>query len=295
MSSARPLRIAVTADLHYGTRHSTGNRATEQIADYLTANRPDVILLGGDVGAGEDFERCLALFDRIDCIKAVVPGNHDIWVRSFDTRGDSRAVYEEYLPKVSREHGFHFLDDAPLELPDSNLAIVGSINWYDYSWDHEQLKLAAEDWKDRLQTKRFTRGVHNDANFVKWHWDDVGFTTHVFDRLRSQLDSALAQYAHAMVITHHPPIRGLLYPAPEPPSLDGLLWRAFSGNTRVEQLLTEHAERIPAVWCGHTHSARQTKIGSMRGFNIGGDYQFKRLQLFDWPSGNVTETDFLGT
>ena len=294
MSSVRPLRIAVTADLHYGTRHASGNRATEQLAGFLESQRPDVILLAGDVGAGEDFERALALFDRIDCVKAVVPGNHDIWVKSFDTRGDSRVVYEEYLPRVSREHGFHYLDHGPLELPASGVALVGSINWYDYTWDHELLKLAAADWEDRLRTKRFSRGTHNDSNFVKWDWNDLTFTSHVFDRLASHLEHALERQPHALVVTHHPPIRGLLYDTPEPPPLDGLLWRAFSGNTRVEELLLRYSDRIPAVWCGHTHSARYCRHGTMHGYNIGGDYQFKRLQMYDWPAGTVTEIDFLG-
>ncbi|WP_020468431.1 metallophosphoesterase family protein [Zavarzinella formosa] len=294
MRSVRPLRFAVAADLHYGTRHTTGNRATEHIAEYLRANPPDVILLAGDVGAGEDFERCLALFDGIDCLKAVVPGNHDIWVRSSDPRGDSRRVYEEYLPRVSREHGFHFLDHGPLELPDSDVAVVGSINWYDYTWDHELLKQTAPDWEDRLKNKHFSRGVHNDLNFVKWDWDDLTFTTHVFETLTRHLESALAKYSKTLVVTHHPPLKGLLYPAPEPPPLDALLWRAFSGNTRVEELLLRHADHIPAVWCGHTHWARQSQSGTMRGFNIGGDYHFKRLHLFDWPSGEVTELDFVG-
>lgn len=294
MPPARPLRIAVAADLHYGTRHPTGNRATEQIAARLRDDRPDVILLGGDIGAGEDFERCLALFDGIDCVKALVPGNHDIWVRSADPRGDSRAVFEDYLPRVSREHGFHFLDHGPLELPAADLAVVGTMNWYDYTWDIDLLKQAAPDWEDRLREKRFTRGMHNDANFVKWNWNDVSFTTFVYENLKTYLAAALTKFSHAMVLAHHPPLRGLLYPAREPPPLDALLWRAFSGNTRVEELLTTHAARIPAVWCGHTHTARQCQVGPMRGFNVGGDYHFKRLHVFEWPTGIVTETDFLG-
>lgn len=293
MKSVRSLRIAVTADLHYGTRHTAGNQATEQLAQYLRANRPDVILLAGDIGAGEDFQRCLALFDGIDCIKGLVPGNHDVWVRLADVRGNSKQVYEEYLPKVSREHGFQYLDHASLQFPESDLAIAGSMNWYDYTWDHELLQQATPDWQERLQTKRFTRGQHNDANFVRWPWSDPEFTTIVYDRFKNQLEESLANFTHTAVVMHHPPIKGLLYPAKDPPTLDGLLWRAFSGNTRVEELLLKWAERIPAVWCGHTHSARHCQEGPMRGFNIGGDYEFKRLQEFDWPSGEIRELDFL--
>lgn len=294
MSSARSLRIAVTADLHYGTRHTTGNNATEQISEYLAANRPDVILLGGDIGAGEDFQRCLARFDHIDCVKACVPGNHDVWVKSYDSRGDSRSVYEEYLPRVCREHGFHYLDQSPLEFPHSNLAIVGSMNWYDYSWEIDRLKDAIEDWQERLKSKRFSRGVHNDANFVKWPWNDESFTTHAYEQLQCQLQTSLEKYPHSIVITHHPSIRELLPPMMDPPSMDGLLWRAFSGNMRVEKLILKYADRIPALWCGHTHRAVSGTIGSMRLANIGGDYHFKRLHEFTWPSGELDESEFTG-
>jgi 3',5'-cyclic AMP phosphodiesterase CpdA len=288
----QPLRIAVTADLHFGTRHTAGHRTTLDLIARLAEQPLDLLLLAGDIGAGDDFERCLELFDRLPCKKAAVPGNHDIWVRTGDPRGDSLEVYEQHLPNACRAHDFTYLDRAPLILPDSNLAIVGSINWYDYTWDNDLLRAAAPDWEDRLATKRFTRGMHNDANFVRWPLNDVSFTDRVVTKLAADLDSALAQVANAIVVVHHPPTRGLLFPAKSPLSLDALLWRAFSGNTRLEAELTARAAHIPFVFCGHTHSARTCEINGMRGINVGGDYHFKRLIWLDWPAGHVSEEEF---
>src|SRR6266567_2370796 len=83
-------------------------------------------------------------------------GTHDIWVTDNDPRGDSLQVYQEYLPKISGEHGFHYLDHGPMLLKEASggsdpagsadLALVGSINWYDYSWSLEQLKTRIHDW-----------------------------------------------------------------------------------------------------------------------------------------------------
>ena len=73
-----PLRIAVTADLHYGPRHSAGARATHELVAHLADHPPDVLILAGDIGAGDEFDRCLALFDGLDCRKTLVPGNHDV-------------------------------------------------------------------------------------------------------------------------------------------------------------------------------------------------------------------------
>lgn len=295
MSPPKPLRIAVTADLHFGTRHTSGNQATIDLAERLADDPPDLLILAGDIGAGDDFDRCLALFDKLPCRKAAVPGNHDVWVRTDDARGDSLDVYDRHLPDVCRAHGFTYLDHDPLYLPESDLAVVGTMNWYDYSWDNDLLRAAApDDWAARLRTKRFTRGMHNDAHFVRWPHDDQSFTDQVVQKLASDLDAALRVVGHLLVVTHHPPLRGLLYPAPEPPPLDALLWRAFSGNTRVEELLTARAGRIPLVFCGHTHAARECQVGPMHGYNVGSDYPFKRLLWVDWPSGRVTAEEFRG-
>ena len=72
-----------------------------------------------------------------------------------------------------------------------------------------------------------------------------------------------------------------------PTTLDGLLWDAFAGNRSLELVLAEHAERIPFMFCGHTHRARENTLRGIRGYNIGGDYHFKRMLVVDWPAGKV--------
>lgn len=293
MSPPKPLRIAITADMHFGTRHTAGHRTNLALAARLVEQPPDLLILAGDVGAGDDFDRALELFERLPSRKAVLPGNHDIWVRTDDPRGNSLDLYDRHLPEVATAHGFTYLDRESLVFPDSDLAVVGSINWYDYSWDNDRLRAAApDDWQERLRSKRFVRGMHNDANFIRWPLDDVSFTDRVVTKLIADLDVALAQASKAVVVVHHPPLRGLLYPAEEPLPLDALLWRAFSGNARLEAELTARASRIPFVFCGHTHAAVSCEVNGMRGYNVGSDYHFKRLLWLDWPAGVVTEEEF---
>lgn len=283
----RPLRLAFTADLHWGI-HKTGDAATRLLLGFLEQHVPDVLVLAGDVGAAQDFERCLTLFEGFTCRKAVVPGNHDVWVQNPDARGDSLQVYQEYLPRVSAAHGFHYLDQAPLMLLESGLALVGCMNWYDYSWSLDRLKEVAPDWEERLRTKRFSRGRHNDARFVRWPHTDVSFTAASVATFDQQLDAALAQVERAIVVTHHPAFYGLNFPPDEDASgMDRLLWEAFSGNKSLEEVLQRRAERISFCFSGHTHRARENTLGNIRGFNIGGDYHFKRLILVDWPTGHV--------
>jgi 3',5'-cyclic AMP phosphodiesterase CpdA len=280
------MRIALTADLHWGARRR-GDEATQALAAFLHDQPPDVLVLAGDIGAGDHFGACLALFDALPCRKALVPGNHDIWVTADDPRGSSLEVYREHLPRLSAEHNFHFLDAAPLLLPDADLGLVGSINWYDYSWGLDGLRQFPW-WEEHLAAKRFTRGRHNDANFVRWPLDDVRFTRERVTTLERHLGQALATVARVLVVTHHPPFYGLGFDRGGPPvTLDSFLWDALLGNRATEELLTQHAERIAFAFCGHTHRAREQTLGPIRGYNIGGDYEVKRLLVLSWPAGTV--------
>jgi 3',5'-cyclic AMP phosphodiesterase CpdA len=276
--------IAVTADLHWG-HHARGDAAVMLLVEQLRREPADLLLLAGDIGTGANFSACLSLFDGLPGVKALVAGNHDIWVLREDRRGDSLAVYEQYLPAQAAAHGFHYLDAGPLILSRFDLAVVGSMNWYDYSWSIDAMRrlFPADAW--RLPAKRFTRGQHNDANFVRWEVDDGSFTTRVADALANHLENALSAAASAILVAHHPPVRELSFPEPEgAPDIDRLIWVALMGNRRVEELLNHRAGRLPLTFCGHTHRAREATVAGGRGFNIGGDYHFKRLLWFDSPT-----------
>jgi predicted phosphohydrolase len=285
------LSLAVTADLHFG-HGRRGDDATRLLADYLHNRPPDVLILAGDLGSGSHFGPCLELFADLPGRKALVPGNHDVWV-SLDAAHDSLYLYENDLPEQSRSYGFHYLDSGPMIFPGQGLALVGSMNWYDYSWAIDDLRRHFPADEYRLRSKRFTRGQHNDANFVRWPTDDVGFTARAAAALEKHLDEALAQVDTVIVATHHPPFRGISFPSTgQVDNVDMLLWSAFSGNARVEELLQRNADRIAFAFCGHTHRERENTLGGIRGYNIGGDYHYKRLLWLEWPAGTVEAHQF---
>jgi 3',5'-cyclic AMP phosphodiesterase CpdA len=281
------MRIAVTADLHWG-HGRLGDAATELLHQHLVAEPVDLLLLGGDIGTADHFTTCLKLFADLPCIKALVPGNHDLWVADGDPRGDSLNVYQHVLPEMCGRHGVHYLDREPLIFPDTDLAIVGNINWYDYTWSLERLKAEVPDWEWHLSNKAFTRGRHNDGRFVRWPTDDGSFTRVVVANLGRQLDESLTKVSRAVVLTHHPALRGLCFPREGPAQgLDALLWEALSGNAALEDVLACHADQIPFIFSGHTHREAECKLGSAVGLNVGGDYHFKRMLVFDWPGGAI--------
>src|SRR5262245_4746805 len=290
-SEPHRLSIAITADLHWGIREP-GDAATLRMLADLHSIPPDVLILAGDIGAGDDFERCLALFADLPAQKALVPGNHDIWVSSADQRGDSWRVYSECLPKISAQFGFHYLDHGPLVLPQAKLAIVGTMNWYDYSWGIDDLPKFAADWEERLETMRFTRGYHNDRRFVRWPYTNGRFTALCVAAFEQQLADATGQVEKAIVVTHHPACRELNYPSERPPDLDQVLWRAFSGNTSMEMVLKRNAPRLARIFSGHTHRACESEFASVPCHNIGGDYGWKRLLMLDWPGGGIEAREY---
>lgn len=286
------MRIAITADLHFG-HNRLGDDATHRLFEHLQSQPPDVLLLGGDIGTDEHFEQCLELFRSLPGLRAAVPGNHDVWVADADHRGDSLDVYERYLPELCRRHGYHYLDDAPLIIADAGVAIVGSMNWYDYSWSIERMKTEVPDWDWHLANKAFTRGRHNDGRFVRWNTNDVAFTRRIVANLEQHLTQSLAQVEQVIVMTHHPAFRGIAFPRAAPAQgLDELLWEALSGNRALEAVLEQHAARIPLVFSGHIHRAAEAQLGPTRGINIGGDYHYKRLLIVDWPAGTIETFTF---
>jgi predicted phosphohydrolase len=266
--------------------------ASRLLFAFLKEQPPDLLILAGDIGTGTLYGDCLAQLAELPCLRAMVPGNHDIWVQ-YQADHDSLFLYEQELPRIAAQHGYHYLDGGPLILKDADLALVGTINWYDHSWALEQLRSLHPNELERLRSKRFTRGQHNDANFVRWALDDAGFTRKVVSTFERHLQSAVEQVNRVIVVTHHPPYYGLSFPRLDPPtSLDGLLWDAFTGNRAMEQLLARYSERISFAFCGHTHRARQTEWHGIRGYNVGGDYHFKRLLCLDWPTGSIEAHQF---
>ena len=103
MSSPRKLKLLFTADLHWGI--AKGMAANNALYEAIKENTPDVLVLAGDIGHAENFEVCLDKFASLNCIKVLVPGNHDIWVSNDDERGNSWEVYTQHLPRVEAFSG----------------------------------------------------------------------------------------------------------------------------------------------------------------------------------------------
>lgn len=291
-------KIAITADLHWGLPKC--NAANTALVESLRENPPDLLLVGGDQGAEFHFSDCLEALKTIGCPVGLVAGNHDIWVRSEDSRGDSWRVFDHLLPLECARRGFHYLDQGPWLMPEWDLAIVGTMNWYDHSWGREGLasRFPKDLW--RLEQMCFTRGRHNDRVYVRWPegMTNASVTRDLAARFASHLAKAIAVAGNIVVITHHPALPELGFPAtaresdPEAPSMDHLLWEAFSGNSLVEQIVRDNAEKISLVVSGHTHRWRSGSLGRARLVNVGSDYPVKNLIRLNGLGGEMEVEQF---
>mgnify|MGYP001614619610 CR=1 FL=1 len=277
------MKIAITADLHWGLA-AQGDRCTQRLAQRVRQLAPDVFVLLGDTGVEEELGECLALFESLRGVKLLVAGNHCLWSH---TRGiDSMKIYREVIPATAQRLGFHYLDEKPWLAQDHTLAIVGNISWYDYSCASPALAEKYPGVEAMYRRKEFFNGQHNDGQYVRLGMSDAEFTQYVLARLKTHLDEMSQRAETLLAAIHHPPFPELFYPIKAKPSDDELMWLAYTSNRAIAELLPRYSN-LRYVFCGHTHSARAASFGAIRAYNIGGNYDWKRLAVLELPAGEV--------
>jgi predicted phosphohydrolase len=281
------MRLAVTADLHWG-HGARGDAATRELARHLGGLAVDAFLIAGDVGDGQQFGECLKQFSEVSGARLVLPGNHDLWVRGPDASSWER--YERRLAEIAVRHGFQYLDQTPYVAADGREAVIGSVNWYDYSFADQGLKARFPQVEAMYAEKRFPAALHNDGYFVRLGMTDAEFTGLLVSRFEAQLEALPASVERIVVAQHHPPVRELFYPTPVS-TVDQRFWLAYTGNRRMQDAVLADP-RVRWVLCGHTHAFCAAEVGGRQCRNIGGDYGWKRLLLVDTETGEETWWDF---
>jgi predicted phosphohydrolase len=253
----------------------------------------DVLVVIGDtaVADGDMMERCLSRF-TFTGPKLFVAGNHELWTNG----SDSYEIFTTTLPKRVRDLGWHWLETDPFVAGD--LAIVGSVGWYDYSFASPELGIprrfyaakispgAAERFAsmaplfettdDILPIAREIIARWNDGKFVKLGRGDDVFLQEILDRLERQLMS-LSHMKHVIACIHHVPLRELL---PPPHSAQWDFAKAFMGSERIGQILLA-CPNVRNVFCGHSHLARDVMVGDIHAINIGSGYRLKMFRTLD--------------
>ena len=285
------MRLLVTADLHFN--HGRSRALAEQVIADMNAAGGDVLLVVGDTAAadGDALEQCLRLF-RFSGPRLFVAGNHELWT----ARDDSLAIFAEELPDRVRRLGWQWLQTQPFVQGD--LAIVGSVGWYDYSFAPQSLGIPRRFYERKVSpgaAERFTEYADlldrtddiapegrqllarwNDGKYVKLRRSDDQFLDELLLQLGGHLES-VSTCATVVAAVHHLPFHELLPPA------RGAQWdfaRAYLGSDRIGQVLSQFTN-VRQVFCGHTHFPAEAQVGAIRAVNIGSGYRWKTFRTID--------------
>ncbi|NWF78491.1 MAG: metallophosphoesterase [Chloroflexi bacterium] len=243
-------RILVTADLHY---RPAERAAYVAFAEAVRAAAPDCFIIAGDVGHPlRLFRRTLQLFHDLPCPRLLIAGNHDVY------RGEypSRELWQTWLPQVTREEGFVWLEAAWLNL--DGLGICGTMGWYDYSSRSPHLPYAAADY-------RAMKGlVNHDADYVDWPWSDVAMARYLARGLADSLAQLGADPAveQVLVVTHMPIVTPAVPHYPQHTHFS--LLRAYLGNFTLGELVLDQ-RKVRHIVSGHLHRPGSWTIAGPHG------------------------------
>jgi 3',5'-cyclic AMP phosphodiesterase CpdA len=260
-------RLAATSDLHFD---STGMLTTPakvyRIARQAKRSGADAIVLAGDLGHPlKNFSGCLDAFIGAHAPVGVVAGNHDVWR---DEVHSSQALWDNVLPIVSRQRGLHWLERDTMRVGD--VAIVGSMVWYDYSAAEECLGL------DPAYYASVKPRITNDALWVDWPWSDAEVADDLRERLVENLEECQRDrsISKVVVVTHVPVFEQQMLRNP-----NNFAWsvaNAYFGNLRTGREIARFS-KVHAVISGHLHTSIESTVPrsgmpDLRTYVIGSDY-----------------------
>jgi predicted phosphohydrolase len=249
---ASPVRIAVTGDLHFDfSGYLTSPEKVRELAGRIRAESPDAVILAGDLGHGRvQFIECLACFKGFGMPVGVVAGNHDLWS---DSRGgySSLVLWKSLLPEAAAQAGAVWLERDNMIL--NNVAIVGSMAWYDYSALDPGLSYPPDE------LARMKPMLNNDGNFIDWPYTDPELAAELSEGLRARIAQAAASSAitDIIVVTHVPILEEQMVRKPDDPQWGAT--NAYFGNLTAGKWVLQEP-KVRAIISGHTHIGRQGTV-----------------------------------
>jgi hypothetical protein len=199
-----------------------------------------------------------------------------------------------------RDLGWQWLQTEPFVAggTEGDVAIVGSVGWYDYSFAPAGLGIPRRFYQHKVSpgvAARFEEYAFllqgeddvgpeakelvarwNDGRFVKLGRDDDAFLEELLAQLRAQLQ-LLEGVRTIVAAVHHLPFRELLPPP------GGGQWdfaKAYLGSERIGRLLLEFPN-VHHVLCGHSHFPAEAQVGHVRAVNIGSGYRSKKCKALE--------------
>jgi 3',5'-cyclic AMP phosphodiesterase CpdA len=240
------IRAAWVTDLHLNFLDGAG---VARFLSALEAERPDVVLVGGDIGEADsvaDYLRTMA--DRLARPIYFVLGNHDFY------RGAIPPVRAAVSALCRVEPRLTYLSQAGVTALTPTTGLVGHDGWGDARHGdffgtfvelNDHLLIGGLAGLDKARLREALERLGDEA------------AAH----LGSVLPDALARFEHVLLLTHVPPFReACCYRGRA--SDDN--WAPFFTCKAVGDLLLETMRARPdrrlTVLCGHSHGAAEVRV-----------------------------------
>ncbi len=259
------MRLAWLTDIHLNFVPLAG-----RIKFYaaIRNEKPDAILLGGDIGESDTLVPYLAEMEReLDLPIYLVLGNHDFY------RGSIAVMRNQVATECARSSRLNWLPLAGIVPINSNTALIGHDCWADGRLgDFFTSDVRLNDY----QHIRELTGLTKQACFEQLN--ALGDEAAAYLRMRAT--EVLASGRDVLILTHVPPFREACWHEggiSDDNWLPHFTCKAV-GDALVA-LMREHPNRTMTVLCGHTHSAGTAKIlPNLVVYTGGADYGAPRVQ-----------------
>lgn len=251
------MRIAAISDLH--VLPDDGDiELLRSIRRRVEEISPDVFIIAGDISDQlELLSKSLSQLHMPDCANLFVAGNHDVWFED-GKPPTSLDKYSKIIRDICDKNGFIHLPD--YQFINDDIAIVGSIGWYDYSFRRSELEIPFENYEQ----KEYRGAVWYDVFKIDWRFSDIEATSLFNQKLEYDLSTLPESVTQVVYVSHHLPFRELtIYK-------DRFPWdfhSAFMGAQSTGRIL-ENDGRVMLSISGHSHVRNKIQIGNITAMTV---------------------------
>lgn len=225
-------KIASLSDLHLDINGVyKNNEGVLAIISACNKLNIDVLLLSGDTS--QDIKRTSKIVEKLnasmDTVVYFIAGNHERYLNK-STHDDILVFSSDY-----------YINNKSINLPDSNITIVGFNGWYDYTLKDSSIIKADESYQNERHK------VWSDP--VDFSLNDIDATKLLIDKFKVVLEDVLPD-RDIILLTHFIPKKEFV--VTKPGNYPWNLCNAYMGSSSVGELI-DSEDRIKHVILGHTH------------------------------------------
>ncbi|MGY5854406.1 MAG: metallophosphoesterase [Candidatus Thorarchaeota archaeon] len=264
------MRIAAISDIHTRSK-GADDKLLDAIQRRVEGLAPDVFVIAGDISHRiDDLRDALSKLRINSCENLYVAGNHDVWFEEEIGLG-TLEKYSKVVGEVCKEEGFSHLPDGPYVNED--IAFIGSMGWYDYSFKSEDLNIDDEHY----EKKQFQGSYWRDYYCVDWGFSDKDATQLLNEKIQYDLNLLPESVNRVVFVSHHLPFQALtLYKN----KLPWDFFSAFMGATSTGNVL-QNDERVILSISGHSHIRNLLKREHMTAITVPLGYGRPPLEALD--------------